>query len=330
MLDGQTVKTKNLYEAISDLYGEKNIKIIDTYNVKFRFPIVLILIIRAFLSCESVIMLPAHNGIKIFAPFFYILKKIFRKKTYYCVIGGWLPSFLADKPRLCDSLKSFDGIFVEKNTMKSALCEYEFENVIVLPNFKKLQIIDPSDITVDSAFPLRLCTFSRVMKEKGIEDAVEAVKITNDQLGKVAYSLDIYGQVDPGYQDRFNSLIEDFPSFVRYKGCVPFDDSTNVLSSYYALLFPTYYSGEGFAGTLLDSYASALPVIASDWKYNPELVSSDVGFLFPAGDIDALCGLLIDIYKTNIDLKKMKYNCIAKAHLYSFDNAKSILSSIIG
>ena len=282
------------------------------------------------MSCDSVIMLPAHNGIKIFSPLFSFLKEVFHKKIYYCVIGGWLPSFLSDKPRLSDDLKCFDGIFVETNTMKAALCDTGFDNVFVLPNFKKLQIVDSASISVDSAAPFKLCTFSRVMKEKGIEDAVQAVKKANEQLGTLAYSLDIYGQVDSVYQETFEQMVGEFPSYIQYKGCVSFNESTKVLSTYYALLFPTYYSGEGFAGTLLDSYASALPVIASDWKYNPEIVSEDVGFLFPVGNVDALCGILVDIYRNGYDIKEMKQSCIAKAHQYSFDNAIKILSSIIG
>ena len=40
--------------------------------------------------------------------------------------------------------------------------------------------------------PLPLCTFSRVMKEKGIEDAVYAVRTVNEHFGRTVYTLDIY------------------------------------------------------------------------------------------------------------------------------------------
>lgn len=75
-----------------------------------------------------------------------------------------------------------------------------------------------------------------------------------------------------------------FPSYIRYGGLVPFDKSVNVLKDYLALLFPIYYEGEGFAGTLIDAYFAGVPVIAPDWKYNAELVNEYVGFVYPTGD----------------------------------------------
>jgi len=38
------------------------------------------------------------------------------------------------------------------------------------------------------------------------------------------------------------------------------------------LLFPTYYEGEGFAGTILDALYAGIPVIASDWNFNTEII----------------------------------------------------------
>lgn len=96
--------------------------------------------------------------------------------------------------------------------------------------------------------PLKLCTFSRVMKEKGIETAVSAVKAINDKLGKTAFLLDIYGQVEPSQELWFSGLQRKFPGYISYKGMVEFDKSVTVLRNYTALLFPTYYAGEGLQG----------------------------------------------------------------------------------
>ena len=329
-LDGQTVKTKNVYEALCSHYGSENIKIVDTYKIKKRFVSVFWGTLRLFFLCNSIVMLPAQNGIGIFAPLFVLFKKIFKKQIYYCVIGGWLPIFLSDKSALSDKLKTFDGIFVETKTMKNALDSNGFDNVIVLSNFKKLDIIDECDIPSFFDKPYKLCTFSRVMKEKGIETAIEAVKKANSIIGSEAFSLDIYGQIDDGYITEFTSIIQDLPEYIKYRGLVPFDESTVVLRSCFALLFPTYYHGEGFAGTLLDAFASGLPVIASDWKYNPELVTEDVGIIFESKNSDALCSILVDIYYSEYDLTSMRFNCVKKAHQFSFENAAKTLSDRIG
>lgn len=50
-------------------------------------------------------------------------------------------------------------------------------------------------------FSLRVCTFSRILKEKGIEDAIKAVKLVNDELGRDVFLLDIFGEVDNAQSD---------------------------------------------------------------------------------------------------------------------------------
>lgn len=131
----------------------------------------------------------------------------------------------------------------------------------------------PYNVDLPELKPLPLCTFSRVMKEKEIEDVVNAVKTVNEHFGRTVYTLDIYGQVDSAQTEWFNELKSIFPSYIKSGEPVPFDKSVEVLKNCFALLFPTYYEGEGFAGTLLDAVAAGVPVIASDWRYNPEIVN---------------------------------------------------------
>lgn len=328
-LDGQTIKTKMVHEALCVHFGEENVKKVDTYSIKKRLLSVLFGTVKLFGTCDACVMLPAQNGIKIFSPLFSTLKKIFRKKIYYAVIGGWLPSLLEGKEKLQDSLRGFDGIFVETATMKAALENIGFANVTVLPNFKKLNMVDEALIPSEFTTPYKLCTFSRVSKEKGIETAVNAVVMANKQIGKIAFSLDIYGQVDGGYTLAFEQLQKTFPEYINYGGMVSYEKSTNVLKDYFCLLFPTFYSGEGFAGTLIDSFASALPVIASDWKYNPEIIDDEVGVIFKAADEQDLCNVLIDVYNGKYDLASMRRNCYNRAQHYSFERAVRILAENI-
>lgn len=172
---------------------------------------------------------------------------------------------------------------------------------------------------------MKLCTFSRVMREKGIEDAVNAVVSVNTALGFQAFSLDIYGQVDGAQTEWFDSLQKEFPPYIRYGGLVPFDKSVDVLKCYFALLFPTYYEGEGFAGTLIDAYSAGVPVIASDWKYNAELVNTNVGFVYPTGDQLALEGILKATAEDPTLLLCKKRLCLIEADKYRIDKAVRVL-----
>ena len=66
--------------------------------------------------------------------------------------------------------------------------------------------------------PYHICTFSRVMKEKGIENIVNVVKKINKK--EVLYTLDIYGPVDNKYRDDFEKLQNSFPNYIKYKVCI--------------------------------------------------------------------------------------------------------------
>lgn len=179
--------------------------------------------------------------------------------------------------------------------------------------------------------PLKLCTFSRVMKEKGIGEAVKAVEAVNKKLDKTVYCLDIYGPVDSSQANWFLQLQSNFPEYIRYCGTVPFDKSVEVLKNYYALLFPTYYDGEGVAGTLIDALAAGVPVLASDWRYNKEVVKDGfTGYLIPARDNEILKNKLIDIFENQVQWNEKKINCIHEAEKYLTSNVvKKLVENMI-
>ena len=169
------------------------------------------------------------------------------------------------------------------------------------------------------------------MREKGIEDAVQAVTSANNELGYRAFSLDIYGQVDQAQAEWFAHLRQTFPDNIRYAGIVPFDKSVDILKHYFALLFPTYYQGEGFAGTLIDAYAAGVPVIASDWKYNAELVSKAVGVVYPTEDQIALVEILKAVAVNPTILLNKKQTCLRETKIYRPEQAiRELLKQIEG
>ena len=185
LLNGQTVKTKIVTKEIVKELGKKEVSCIDTHGgVKalisaFRHALI------ALKYHKNIIIMPAENGLRIFAPLLVLLNLLFHRKLHYVVIGGWLPEFLKKRKKLTKALMSFDGIYVETNTLRKALEAQGFNDVYVMPNFKDLNILKESELVYHHTEPYRLCTFSRVMKEKGIEDAVNAVKTVNEHFGRI-------------------------------------------------------------------------------------------------------------------------------------------------
>lgn len=318
LTDGQTVKTRNIYYELKNIYGEEKLYIVDSYNWKSNPIKLFIKCIKSIMICDNVLVLPARNGIKVFIPFFAILNRIFNKKIFYIVVGGWLPEFLSQNLKLIKYLNVYNKILVEVYGIKDKLTQFGLKNVEILYNFKNITVIKESELSYDRKTTLKVCTFSRVIKEKGIENAINAVNIANKQLGKKAYQLDIYGPIELTYKDDIQRIIEENSKIVKYKGVVNPQKSVNILKKYDYLLFPTYYDGEGFAGTIVDAFSSGVPVIASDWKYNSNVITNrKTGFIFKTKDDEELANILCDIYNSKYNVMDMKRNCIREAVKYT-------------
>lgn len=319
-LDGQTIKTKTLAKVLKNSFGEELITLCDTHNgPKFLLKLPFVGI-RLLHSCENIIILPAHNGIRIIAPLLVVLNFFFQKKLHYVVIGGWLPNLLSGNKVLFRSLTKFDGIYVETKSLCNKMQTLGFNNIYIMPNCKELTTVSFSPATVNDyqQTPMRLCIFSRVMKQKGIEDAINIIKSINGSSDKTIYALDIYGPVDTHETEWFQKLMKTFPPYISYKGCVPFNESVNTLKNYFALLFPTRFYTEGIPGTIIDAYAAALPVIAARWESFHDVVDEgETGYGYNFGDLSDFTSIMHKIASCPQEIIKMKSKCLKKAKIFT-------------
>lgn len=327
LVNGQTIKTKIVTDEVEKYCNEKAMLIDAHGGIKAIIPVVLGSV-KSLLMCKNVILMLTENGLRVSVPILSFFNKFFHRRLHYVVVGGWLPEFLKKNPGLVKKLKSFYMLYVETYNMKLILEEMGMKNVAVMPNCKRLKIVSKPEKCTK---PYSLCTFSRVMKEKGIEDAVNAVIQANDYFGEVMYYLDIYGEIDLNQKKWFEKLEQMFPHYIRYCGVVKFEQSVEVLKPYFALLFPTYYEGEGFAGTAIDAFSAGVPVLASDWKYNKEVVREGInGRLFQTKNVGELSKILIEMAEKPEIWLKMREQCISDAHTYKPDNVmKTLLNEIV-
>ena len=326
LLNGQTVKTKILYDTLVERYGEGEVERIDTHGgVKalLKLPFVLPL---ALLRCRNIVILPAQNGLRTVTPILTVWNLLFRRSLHYAVIGGWLAPFLAERKWLRGMLSRFDGVYVETATMQKAIEALGLPNVFVMPNCKELRVLSEDELYYPSGEPYRLCTFSRVMREKGIEDAVDAVTAINERLGRTAYTLDIYGQVYGGESEWFENLQTKFTDAIRYGGLVPFEKSVETLRESFALLFPTRFFTEGIPGTVIDAYAAGIPVISARWESYHDLIEEGVtGIGYELLDTEAFSEILLSLLDEPERLIRMKTACTEHAKRYLPNNAMGVL-----
>ena len=316
-LTGQAVKTVFITDWMKRRYGEDQIEIVNTYGWK-KHPVRLVRsIAKAMKDCSNVMIFPAPHGVKVFPSLVSALNRFYRKRTFFIVIGGWLADFLKEHGGIRRATKKFYGVCAETKSLVEDLKAIGIDSSWYLPNCRDYVEITT---TKDIKEPLHVCTYSRVTKTKGMADAVQTVRKANAILGKDVFFLDVFGAVDGSYKDDFEKLCEENKDVMAYAGTRNADQTLETLKDRFALLFPTYYEGECFAGTVLDAFLSRTPIIANDWKFNSEVIrSGEDGFLYPFRDTEKAAEILVSLYRDSGLYERIQEGCKESAVKYSSD-----------
>lgn len=290
---------------------------IDTFNWK-RKPL---LIAKLFLNLlfkkfDSVVISASSAST-------YLLLKIISKikpstlhKTHYLVIGGYFPEGIKNKRYDWQIYRNLKSVVVEGEILKNVLLGYsELNNIIVIPNFKKfdksLILKDKNDSIFNFVF------IGRISKAKGILEIIEAVRLLKLENRELNFTVDFYGPIEeeiefPGslplaykdYLDIMNNQQESYATFAEYS----------------CMLFPTYWKGEGFPGVIIDAYIAGLPVIATDWNMNKEVVEDgETGLIVPIQDANALALAMLKMMQNRELVKKMSASSLKKAKDFHID-----------
>lgn len=327
LLDGQTVKTKTLIAELKKYYPQKEIICVDMFEYKKNALKILKDTCKGFLKSEHIIVLLSRNGRAFFFPLLNGLNRIFKRKIYHDVIGGALAGEAKSNPVLLRQLKKFEVNWVELTAMKDDLKKLGVTNVEVLPNFKNLSILKEEELDAAWEFPLIFTMFSRVIKTKGIEDAVYAIAEVNRRYSEKKAVLKIYGPVEEGYKEEFYNLVKKHSDFVSYEGCIAYQDSVSVLKQSYMLLFPSTYPGEGLPGTIIDAFSAGVPVLATNWHFNAELINEGkTGFCYDWKNPELLTEKIIYAMEHPEQILEMKSCCLKEAQRYM---PESVMQKIV-
>ena len=318
--DGQAVRTTIITNELRRRYGDTAVATINTNAWRkkpLRFLFSSISLLR---RSEVFIIAPADNGFKVFVPILDFFNRIFKRRILYVVIGGFLPELLRKKPKYIKMVNRFTGSFVQTENIKKDLEEIGIKNLSILSNPKRLNSLREDEVRLIKDKKIKVCVFSRIYADKGVEDAIEAVKIANEILGGQYISLDMFGLVPESYKERLKELLQDNEGLVRYNGIIDYDKTVETLKDYFVLLFSTYYHGEGSPGNVIDAYTSALPIIATDWLYNSDVVlNGKTGLLVPVKNPQELANAILRLYNNRQLQFELAKNSLREASKYDPD-----------
>lgn len=330
LCDGQTIKTRVLRDELRVKYPEAEINIVDVYNYKKRLFTIIWELIDCLKNSQIVIVLLSRNGRRFIFPLISFFNLFFHKPLIHDVIGGGSVELIQKYPRLKKYYLKFEDNWVESVGLKNALGEIGIHNVTYIPNFKRLNAIQESELKPYAEEVFRFCTFSRVNEEKGIGRAVEAISAINAKAGRYVAVLDIYGPIEDGYEKQLENFIALSNGCVDYKGVADSNQSVEILKNYYCLLFPTTFYGEGFPGTLIDAMSAGIPVIATDWHMNGDIIKhGTTGFVYPCEHHEKLEELIAYSMEHRQKINAMKSDCIRESKKYSPDEVVRIIDEKI-
>ena len=316
-IGGGVMKTRNYESMLKRKYGDNSVLCLDRQLAKDHPWQYAKRMFEMFKTCGTIVILPTEKMLRLLLPVLLLFRRVYKYKIVYSVVGGWLPQVVEQDKRLSKIVGKLDAVYVETQAMVEAMSL--FQNVSHVPNFSMREPLSEWDNYEYLANdPIHFCTFSRITKEKGIFDAINAVVQINRKAGFKKCELTVYGQVWSELKEEFEDIVAANSDCVVYGGILSGDHILAQLSRHYMLLFPTYYPGEGFPGTLVESLMAGLPVIASDWKYNSEIIENEVtGYIYSLEEENGLVEVMNKALNNREHVLKMRKKCIETSRKYS-------------
>ncbi|MFT3739986.1 MAG: glycosyltransferase family 4 protein [Breznakibacter sp.] len=236
----------------------------------------------AFIWRHPLLILSLNKNGRIFMVavlFFVRLAK--RKKVALFVIGGSFDRQIAGlqwifKKLYVHELNKMDVVMAESLILKNGLGAVGLRNVEIVYNPRK---DDGVRWSIDKADRMRIVFVSRVTETKGVANLIRAVELVNE-TGHTLVGLDVYGDIDPGYEAEFIAKCENSNGTIRYKGVLQPDQVQRTITGYRLLALPTYHFGEGLPGILVESGMVGIPVLITRYNSLGEYFEHDVSACF--------------------------------------------------
>lgn len=321
--NGQVAKTRDTYNYLKEKGYE-----VEVLNYGKLNAIQKVFLSRKLIkNHERIVLMPGGKR----ALFYYVnlITKYKKTNAHYVAIGGWVLSLLNNpkNDRYFQKLKSFKGIYLQNKKSLESFKDKGFKNALYVSNFSSKIPLDIKDFKIkndvyNDAKDFRFCFFARVERTKGVLLACEAIKNLNEKYKGKSISLDIYGEIkDKTLENELNDICKNNKN-IKIKGVLSGDKVIQELSKYYCMLFPTFYKGEGTPHTVIESFMAGLPIIASNWAYNSEVIENNVtGMLFELGTNELFEKMEWAINNPN-KMKEYSKNCFERSK--DFNKEKSL------
>lgn len=328
--DGERNKSKDILRAIEKINFDK-IDIVDYTKNKYVQTIKMILL-TIFKKYDYIFVSKCITGGS-FA--IHLIKKIARKTNknhiYFYIIGNGYQGF-EDRNLYFHDLIECKKVIVESPIVKKSMEEKGLENIVIFPCVKPNYKIDFQAKNYEPNSSLRLIFFSRIVKEKGIEDLINAVIEINKKYDSKALILDVSGGYDKNEEGiRFAQSIEGICkkySYLNYLGksfSIEGQKTYVELQKYDLHVLPTRFIQECAPGSIIDMFIAGIPTLSSTFPSAKYLMNEENSFFFEELNYDDLVKQLESIYLNPQSLSLKRKLSFEEAKKYTIDAFVSFL-----
>lgn len=319
-VDGET--TKNQY-IIAELRKHCKVTVLDFYQ-KNRHPWIYFQALWAFIIQPKATIILSTSAKNVYGMLKLFKALHVRRDIIHWVIGGAFGKHVQEGRFRADIFNYVKYNLVQCKGMIAELESAGVTNARFVSNFKPITYYPNLEKAIagrKASDKLRFVFLSRIMPDKGCDYLLEAIQILNRKGLQDKFVVDFYGKIDASYQETFIQKVNKLDN-ANYNGLLDLrtNEGYEILATYHAMLFPTYWKGEGFAGVFIDAFIAGLPVLASDWAYNAEILSGEqLGLVYATHDVIALANTIEKCIEGEIDLIGMALRARNEAAKYQAD-----------
>jgi glycosyltransferase involved in cell wall biosynthesis len=258
-------------------------------------------------QCDAVLTFANDLFAITLLPLLLFLARLFRKPFYLKPVGAGLDLFINSQKKpfrkyLLYVLRSIDGILTQTRVLKDELSKLGCTRVHYLPGCRPLPAITQVSKQCSSEF--RTIFLGHITRLKGPLILLEALKIVSE-MSDAQVTCDFFGPIHDDIHDEFLKELKSVPN-ARYCGVAEAGTGPQLIAQYDALVLPTYYDTEGHPGVLIEAMHAGVPVISTQVRTFPELITNGVnGFLVPTQDSYFLAEAILILAVDPILRKKM-------------------------
>lgn len=241
-----------------------------------------------------------------------LLSKYGRKSNKQNIVFYWIGNGIEgfeDKRIYLDAFKICKTIIFESEDVRDSFKHLVTGNSLICPCIKPCYNISLRQKDYSNAKNMRCIFFSRVVKEKGLMDAIGAIEKANRLIGYKYYSLDIAGAATSSpdaeeFEKRIVNYIKNKDEFTYFgkSFCVTGIETYLRLQDYDLHLFPTHFKQECAPGSIIDMFIAGIPTISSSFPNVNNILSNEDSYIFEQGNVDDLVKTLLYIFEHPTEL----------------------------